>query len=164
MGSADQPKKINSMKNFGIYVALIVVMFLSCSKDDDDPKDKIVGKWNYLSMRQKTTDPNDSSNNKDETTLKTDDSFIEFKSDDTSNSKYAEKSSNPIYTYDETTYTVSGDKLTLIYDVGIIKIPFVFDMQFTSDNDLMLHIKDDNCELNTNGDIGTCETWLHLTK
>ncbi|MEZ4909635.1 MAG: hypothetical protein R2774_02110 [Saprospiraceae bacterium] len=151
------------MKNLKILVVLILVTLISCGKDEE-PKNKIIGKWSYISLREKQTDPNDATNNNDETTFMTDDSYLEFKSDGTLESKYAEKSNNPFYSEEGGKYTVSGNKVTLIQDFGAATINIVLEMQFNSDDDVKLYSKDDSCEINFNGDIGTCESWIHLTK
>lgn len=151
------------MKNLSIYVVLFSVLLSSCGKDDE-PSGNIVGKWKYESIRKKQTDPSNSTNNTDETTTMTTDSYIEFKSDGTTNSRYAKESTNPNYIEEYGEYTISGDNLTLIQDFGSFKISIVTAMQFTSDDDLKLYHRDNECELNFDGDIGTCETWIHLTK
>lgn len=114
--------KIKTTKTV-ILAALVVAgsLFTSCSKDDDNKDAPIVGKWKEISSVEETFVNNVSTNTSEDDIDENNYDNYEFKSDGKFINTYSESDPSNgqevvnVYT-GEGTYTISGTKLSYIYD------------------------------------------------
>ncbi len=93
-----------------IAIVLAAFAFTSCSKDDDDDSNGIVGKWELVSMKMEAGGMSLTFEGED---LDTD--IMEFKSDGTCTSTSEEDGKTVV---DKGKYSISGDVLTVTDEEG----------------------------------------------
>ncbi len=156
---------VSQIMNFSMKKLIILALFLpflimSCSKDDE-PVNKIVGKWKFSDYRKRTIIES-IQYHQDLTTKLTDDSYFEFSSNGTFNAKYADYYTPGNLITENGTYSIFGDSIALTYDYNTIKEIVKAEMQYNNDIFLTFYVKSTDCYSSYSN--STCEFWMHLTK
>ncbi|MEZ4910457.1 MAG: hypothetical protein R2774_06315 [Saprospiraceae bacterium] len=149
------------MKKLIVLALFLPFLIMSCSKDDE-PVNKIVGKWKFRDYRKRTIIES-IQYQQDLTTELTDDSYFEFSSNGTFSTKYADYYTPGILITENGTYSIFGDSIALTYDLNnSIKEIIKAEVQYNNDIFLTFYVKNTDCY----GSFSNCtyELWMHLTK